>query len=210
MRVAPRLIALTDRTVASAAVTLERFERLGRLARPGTVMLQLRDRELSARERLAFGRELGALARSTGQRFQVNDRLDLARLLAADAVHLGEGSVAAADARRLVGDGAFVTRACHAPDAATEEGVDAWLLSPVFAARKGQEPLGLGILGGMHARWRAAAGSPERPGVYALGGVNAENARACLDAGAAGVAVIGAVLSVEDPLPLVRALRIAR
>jgi thiamine-phosphate diphosphorylase len=206
----PRLIALTDRSVASASVTLARFERLALAARPGTVLLQLRDRELAVRERLAFGRELRALATRTGQLLQVNDRLDLALLLDADAVHLGEGSVGAMEARRLVGAERFVTRACHAPDAAAEPGVDGWLVSPIFAARKGRDALGLGVLGEMHPRQPTAAGSVGRPYVYALGGVNAENAAACLSAGAAGVAVIGAALGVEDPQPLVEALGVAR
>ena len=58
VNVAPRLIAITDRGVATALETLARFERLARAARPGSVMLQLRDPGLAARERLAFGRAL--------------------------------------------------------------------------------------------------------------------------------------------------------
>ena len=210
MSVPPRLIALTDRSVASAAVTLARFERLALAARPGTVLLQLRDRELAVRERLAFGRELRALATRTGQLLQVNDRLDLALLLDADALHLGEGRVAATEARRLVGAARFVTRACHEPDPAREPGVDGWLVSPIFAARKGRDALGLGVLGERVAPEPTAAGPWGRPYVYALGGVTADNAAACLRAGAAGVAVIGAVLGVEDPSALVAALGIAR
>lgn len=210
MNAPPRLIALSDRSVAPAAVTLARFERLVHDARPGTVMLQLRDRELPVRERLAFGRELRALTTSAGQLFQVNDRLDLAALLRADAVHLGEGSVAALDARRLVGEGPLITRACHAAGDVTESGVDGWLVSPLLAPRKGQAALGLGFLGGLHAQAPAAAGSPGRPYLYALGGVTAENAAACLAAGATGVAVIGAVLGVQSALPLLAALGIAR
>jgi len=208
--VPPRLIALTDRSAATASVTLLRFERLAQAARPGTVMLQLRDRELSARERLGFGRELRAVARDARQLFQVNDRLDLAVVLEADAVHLGEGSVTAAEARRLVGEGLLLTRAWHGPGVPADPHVDGWLVSPIFARRKGQAPLGLRVLGELHARSHAAAGSGERPYFYALGGVSAENAAACLTAGAAGVAVLGAVLGAEDPAPLVAALGIAR
>ena len=90
----PRLVAITDRHAASGEVTLERFGELGHLARPGSVVFQLRDLELGARERLAFGRALLNKARETGQLFVVNDRIDLAVLLGADGVHLGERSVA--------------------------------------------------------------------------------------------------------------------
>ncbi len=189
----PRLIAITDRTLASAEETLRRFERIARAARPFTVMFQLRDRELSARERLAFGRELRALCRAEQQWFQVNDRCDLAVLLGADAVHLGEAGVRAADARTLVGGALFVTRACHEPDRELEAGVDGWVLSPIFAARKGREPLGVGVI----ARWVAAAAQqgPLRPSIYGLGGVTAARARELLEAGATGAAVVGAALT---------------
>lgn len=207
---APRLIAITDRQVATAEQTLARFEHLARAARPRSVLFQLRDRELSARERLAFGQQLKALSVAADQGFQVNDRLDLALLLGADAVHLGESSVVAADARRLLGAACFVTSACHEPEGAVDVGVDGWLVSPVAAERKGRPPLGLGVLRDFHARWLAAAGTRGLPALYALGGVDAGNARACLDAGATGVAVIGAALAALDPLPLLRALDIAR
>jgi len=206
----PRLIAMTDRSVANAVDTLAHFERLAHAAAPGSVILELRDRELPGRERLEFGRALQQIAFAAGQWLGVNDRLDLALLLAADSVHLGEGSVAASDARRLLGPRCFLTRACHDPARELEPEVDAWILSPIFAERKGNPPLGLGVLGHFHARAHPAAGTPGRPGVYALGGVTAMNAERCLAAGAAGVAVIGAVLRGEDPALLLGALDIAR
>lgn len=206
----PRLIAITDREVASAAETLERFGRLAAAAAPGSVILELRDRELSGRERLAFGRELKRIAVAAGQWLGVNDRLDLALLLEAESVHLAEGSVRASDARRLLGPRCFLTRACHDARGVLEPEVDAWVLSPIVAERKGNPPLGLGVLGDFRARCRAAAGAPGRPGLYALGGVAATNAAACVAAGASGVAVIGAALRSADPLPLLRALDCVR
>lgn len=206
----PRLIAITDRGVASAEQTLARFERLAQAARPGSVSLQLRDRELPVRDRLAFGRKLKALSVVAQQGFQVNDRLDVALLLDADGVHLGESSVSAEDARRLLGAACFVTRAWHATEVPAEAEVDGWLVSPVAAARKGRPPLGLGFFGDLHAQWLAAAGPRVPSALYALGGIDEGNARACLDAGATGVAVVGAALTASDPLPLLRALDIAR
>jgi thiamine-phosphate pyrophosphorylase len=206
----PRLIAMTDRGVASAVDTLARFERLAHSAAPGSVILELRDRALSGRERLDFGRELKRIAVAAGQWLGVNDRLDLALLLDAESVHLAEDSVEASDARRLLGRSCFLSRACHDPRRALEPEVDAWILSPIFAERKGNPPLGLAALGNFHARAHAAAGTAGRPGVYALGGVDAANAAACVASGATGVAVLGAVLAGADPLPLLRALDIVR
>ena len=201
----PRLVAVSDQSVAGATATLERFGEIARLARPASVAFQLRDPELGARERLDFGRALVALARDAGQLVLVNDRLDLALLLGADGVHLGESGVETADARRLLGEGALVFRACHDPVAARTVDADAVLLSPVLEPRKGRPALGLEAIG----RARAAAAG-RAVAIFALGGVDAARARECLSAGAEGVAVVGALLGRVQGPALVRALGIAR
>ena len=192
--IAPRLIVISDFSLGPAATLLERIGCALGLARPGAVLLQLREHRLPARERLALGATLAALARRHGQLFAVNDRLDLARLLGADAVHLGEASVPTAEARRLMPE-AFITRAWHG---GPEPEADALVLSPIFEARHGRSALGVGALAGA-----------TRP-VYALGGVTAEGAALSLAAGAAGVAVVGAVLGADDPSALCSALGILR
>jgi thiamine-phosphate pyrophosphorylase len=202
----PGLVAISDRRSAPARATLERFLALGHGARPRSVVFQLRDLELPARERLAFGRELRAVARETGQLFVVNDRLDLALLLEADGVHLGEAGVETREARRLLGEAAFISRACHEPRSAMRLEADAVLLSPILEARKGRAALGLPALGVA----RRARAESDRPLLFALGGVDARGARACLEAGADGVAAIGAVLGEKGADELLRALGIAR
>jgi thiamine-phosphate pyrophosphorylase len=200
-----RLIAITDRAAASAATTLSRVERLVKRARPRSVVVQLRDRELGARERLQFGSELGALARAHRQLFQVNDRLDLAVVLDADGVHLGEASVTTHDARALLGAERFVTRACHDAERAAELDADAILLSPVFAPRKAAAALGAQSL----ARARQLLCEGTRPArLFALGGVDATNAASCLTAGADGAAAIGATVGNDAPEALLAALGI--
>jgi thiamine-phosphate pyrophosphorylase len=203
----PRLIAITDLTRAGAERSLARYERLVRAARPGSVVLMLREPGLGGAERLAFGRALVRLAHEHQQLFQVNDRLDFAALLAADALHLGEASVSVSDARRIVGPRAFVTRACHEPERAGELGVDGVLLSPILEARKGRPALGLS---GLERARRALEASGDAALLFALGGVDARSAKSCLDAGADGVAAIGAVLFEPEPEALLAALGSAR
>ena len=199
----PRLIAISDRRVLDRTRTLARFSELAALARPGSVLFQLRDLELSLTERLSFGRELVALAQAEGQAVAVNDRLDLAVLLDADAVHLGEAGIETEDVRNVVGAELWVSRACHSVDRAAELDADGVLLAPVVAARKGRTPLGMEAL----TRARAALdGAGRGTQLFALGGVDAENAAACLGAGAHGVAVIGAVLEAADDTERLRAL----
>jgi thiamine-phosphate pyrophosphorylase len=199
----PRLIVITDLTVAPEGELERRVERLLCIACAGTVMVQLRDKDLPVRSRLALGERLAAACRAYGHWFVVNDRVDLAVILGADGVHLGAGSVSPDDARRLLQPGAFVSQACHTAHEAALTDADAALLSPIFAPRKGRGSLGVaGIAAAV------SVGSGTRPLVYALGGVDASNAAACVAAGAAGVAVVGAALDGRDPEPLLEALEI--
>jgi thiamine-phosphate pyrophosphorylase len=202
MRVQPKLIAITDSSLATTEVWVERLSALAAMATPGSLMLQLRDRELPLRVRANFGRKLRALCAASEQLFAVNDRIDLALALGADGLHLGEASVSTADARRFA-PALWISRAFHDPTGAVD--ADAVLLSPIFAPRKGAQPLGVEAI----ARARRVDESAGKQLLYALGGISAENARACLEAGADGVAAIFAVLA-PDPRPLLEALGIAR
>lgn len=208
---APRLIAITDLERLPLAELVARFARLAQQAAAGSVALLLRDHARAIRERLLLGEALAKIAEDHGQELWVADRLDLALLLGARGAHLGEASVNAQDARRWLGEGVRITRAWHdltlPPHAEQELGeVDALLLSPLLSPRKGRSALGLEALTALPGRLRARGFGG---GIYALGGVTAESAAACLAAGALGVAAIGAVLE-GDPAPLLSALGISR
>lgn len=194
----PRLMVITDAEVAWGEALLERVERIAASARPGSVLVQLRDRDAAIRDRLEVGRALRVLTRRYRQGLVINDRLDLALLLDADGLHLGERSVLPEDARRVWGE-RFVSRACHDPERARPGGADAVVLSPILAPRKGAPALGVAGL----TTARPQVGSAL---LFALGGVDADGARACLAAGANGVAAIGAALDGRDPGPLLAAV----
>ena len=210
---APRLVAITDVTVLPGPELVVRLRRLSAQALPGSVAILLRDHALSAKQRLALGAELRDAARGAGQELWVADRLDLALLLQADVAHLGEASVSARRARELLPAATRISRAWHAPacdaaNAAELGDVDALLVSPVLAPRKGRPELGLRTLGALGEQLRAR--NPASPlSLYALGGISASNAAACLAAGATGVAAIGATLA-PDAAPLLAALQILK
>jgi thiamine-phosphate pyrophosphorylase len=201
-----RLMVITDAVRYGTSRTLERVRAVATDARPGSVIVQLRDHDLSARERLELGAELRAVTQQLGQRLVVNDRLDLALLLGADGVHLGEQSVDLSDARCLLGPESWISQARHTEADALGSEADAVVFSPVIAARKGRAAHGLETLARLCDKLGQRSRRRRVPGVYALGGVNARTARACLDAGAAGVAVIGAVFEVDSASSLVEAL----
>jgi thiamine-phosphate pyrophosphorylase len=198
----PRLIVFSDTTRAAAPLMLERFTALAERARAGAVQFTLRDYALPVRERWALAERLAELAAHSGHCFAIAERADLARAFGCRAFHLPQNGLSAADARRYLGPDVVLSRGCHELAGAAEPELDALLLSPIFEARKGRPALGAQALA-------SARGAQPRPAWFALGGVEAGNAAACVAAGAAGVAVIGAALS-PDPEPLLRALQIQR
>lgn len=210
----PRLIVITDRTRGPLDSWLAQLEGLLERARAGSVEVMLRDPELPVSERYQLGQLLRGMTQRYGQSLSVSDRLDLALLLDAQAVHLSEASVAPADARafaRSRGRSFRVSAACHAPERCITATEDALLVSPIMATRKGRPALGASVFGHMRrqmARRRAPELGPCR--LYALGGVTAGDAGMLRAAGADGVALIGELFEAGAPRALVTALRIER
>jgi thiamine-phosphate pyrophosphorylase len=192
----PRVLQITAADVLPEAAL---FARVAALAgRPEAARrafaVQLRDPELPARALLDLGARLRAATRAVGAGLVVNDRLDLARALGADGVHLGRRSVRIADARALLGAGAWVSVACHAVDEvvrAAEEGADAAVLSPIFPSPGKGAPIGVAAIAAAREALRARG---LRAAIVALGGVSTGNAAACFAAGADAVAAIRADL----------------
>jgi thiamine-phosphate pyrophosphorylase len=155
-----------------------------RAARDGVEMIQIRAKELSARELSNLVRAVGRVAERT--RILVNTRTDVALACGAHGVHLPSGSMAPDTIRRIAPAGFLVGVSCHAIEellAAKREGADFAVYGPVFpSVTKSLTPMGLDA-------FRRAVAAVQLP-VYALGGVTRENAAACLAAGAAGIAGI--------------------
>jgi len=162
----------------------------------GVRFVQLREKELPAKELLRLARALRELTASFGARLVVNDRVDVAILSDADGVHLGATSVSATDARILLGAEKLIGVSTHSYEEALdarEDGADFITLGPVFGTPSKAawgDPVGVGLL-------ERVAGSLDVP-VYAIGGITPGRVKGVLDAGASGVAVISAVLGRED------------
>jgi thiamine-phosphate pyrophosphorylase len=151
----------------------------------GVEMIQLRENHLAARELLELARRVVALAAGTGVEVLVNTRVDIALAAGADGVHLPGDSIAPARWREIVPEGFLIGASCHTIvtlQRAEAEGADFAVFGPVFPSPGKGAPIGVaGLANGVRST---------RLPVYALGGINEENAVACLHAGAAGVAAI--------------------
>jgi thiamine-phosphate pyrophosphorylase len=191
----PRIVQITESSALPEAELFARIRAVGALspAQRARFAVQLRDPGLSSRALADLGLRLRAATRPLGIALVINDRLDLARAIGADGVHLGRRSVTIADARALLGPAAWISAACHNVDdvvRAATDGADAVTLSPIFASPGKGTPLGVAALRAA----RSALGA--RPlALYALGGVDRASAPICLGAGADGVAAIRADLS---------------
>src|SRR5438132_3023286 len=184
----PRLVLVTDRH--GAAVVEAALD-------AGLPAVQLREKDLPGRPLLALAERLRAATTRTGALFFVNDRLDVALAAGADGVQLGGGSMPIEVARQLLPSGALVGISTHAPGEARAD-ADFALFGPVW-----ETPSKAGAQG--EARLGEAVRAAALP-VLAIGGVTAERVPAALGAGAAGVAVIRAILVAPDPAAATRAL----
>ncbi len=156
-----------------------------RLTRPaGADWVQIRDKQLPARELIEIVRE----AMACGAKVLVNTRVDVAMAAGAAGAHLPAGSIAPSVWRRITPPGFLIGVSCHTLDEvqrAEAEDADYVVFGPVFAPlSKASDlaPRGLHELG----RVSKAVKIP----VLALGGITWDNANACVEAGAAGVAGI--------------------
>ena len=204
LRRALRLYVLTDRGLSRGRSEVEIVQ--AALA-GGATAIQLRWKVGPLAEAVRAGRALRELCREAGALFVVNDRVDLALALEADGVHLGVEDLPLAEARRLAGNRlviGFSPSTLEEALAAERAGADYLGVGPVYGtATKADAGPAVGL---EHVRRIAQAVSIP---VVGIGGITADNARPVIEAGAAGVAVISAVVAADDPRAAAAALRAA-
>jgi thiamine-phosphate pyrophosphorylase len=195
-----RLVAITDDLRDGADGLRARAERA---VKGGATMIQLRLKDADARTLVEVAKALvRTLARVP---VIVNDRLDVALVAGAAGVHVGPDDLPAAAVRRLVPPG-FLVGASVGSDAeiVLSRGADYVGIGPLYeTASKPDAGRAIGPVA--FARLAKACRIP----AVAIGGIDASNAGAAMRAGAAGVAVIRAVMATPDPEGAARAIRAA-
>jgi thiamine-phosphate pyrophosphorylase len=184
-----RLIAITD-DVRDGQSGL--MARAAAAAEGGATCIQLRLKQVSARDLVALARDL---VQSVSVPVIINDRADVAIAAGAAGVHLGADDVPVSAVRAFAPAG-FIVGASVGSDEeiANSAGADYVGIGPVYATgSKRDAGLAIGTEG--FARLAVATGLP----AVGIGGITALNARSVIDAGAVGVGVIASVFGANDP-----------
>lgn len=161
-------------------------------AHGGASCIQLRLKDVSARDLITLAQEL---VRSVGVPVIVNDRADVAIAAGAAGVHLGADDLPPAAVRAFAPEGFIIGASVGIDDEVRgSRGADYVGIGPVFSTgSKTNAGTAIGV-----AEFKRLAELTGLPAV-AIGGITASNARAAIDAGAAGVAAIAAIMGAEDP-----------
>ena len=205
-RVCFRLYLITDRKAVRSGSLLDACEAALEAAResapPGTVALQLREKDLDACEVYHLALRLRVITARCGALLLINERVDIAIASDADGVHLPFESIGASSARKLLGPDRLIGVSTHSePDvvsASREARADFAVFGPVY------EPISKSGYGSVHGPHRLnevcdAASIP----IFALGGMSIYRTGELFanphSRNLAGVAAIGAIMGAESP-----------
>jgi thiamine-phosphate pyrophosphorylase len=188
------LYLITDRHLTGSRHLLDVIEDA---LKGGVRGVQLREKDLSSRELYELAYDMRKLTARYGAKLFINDRVDIALAVEADGVHLGQNSMPIHRVRRLAGRKILIGLSCHnqiSAITAQENGADFITFGPVYytpsKANYGK-PVGVKLL-------ETVANLLAIP-VFALGGIKQEHIQKVTAAGAAGIALVSAVIASSDP-----------
>jgi thiamine-phosphate pyrophosphorylase len=180
-----------------------------KLVDAGVELIQLRDKQASARKAYDEASQLVARVPPRGVRIIVNDRPDIAAMVGAGGVHVGQEDLPVEEVRRICGRSLWVGISTHNIEQfreATLTSADYIAVGPIFptAAKENPDPVvGIDFVPAV----RKLTPKP----IVAIGGITVESAADVFRAGADSVAVIRDLLSAPDPVGRAREyLEIAR
>ena len=197
----PALCLVTDRQFARRRLL---SDMVSEAVEGGVNVVQLREKDMAAGELLALAEAIRDVASKAHALFLVNDRVDVALAVGADGVELGEEAMPVLAVRRIAGRRLLIGRSVHSLDGARKaeaQGADFLVVGTIFPTRSksGAPAAGLKLL----AQVRRSVNIP----FLAIGGINAANVAQVMAQGAAGVAVITAILDSENPRQAAREMK---
>lgn len=162
----------------------------------GVDILQLREKNMPAKRITELGKKIKQLCAQYNATFIINDRVDIAAIIEADGVHLGQDDLDVASAREILGPNAIIGVSTHAPEQAlkaVEDKADYIGVGPIFET---PTKLGRTAVGLNYAKW--ASENIQIP-AFAIGGIDLDNAQEVLNTGIKRIAVVRAIINAQSP-----------
>jgi len=182
-------------------------EVVARMIDSGIRVVQYREKVKKTRQKYEECLKIREMTREAGVTLIVNDHIDLALLVNADGVHIGQDDLPPEKVRELVGEGMIVGLSTHSPAqalAAVKAGVDYIGVGPIFATKTKKDvcdPVGLEYLEYVVQNIRLP--------FVAIGGIKEHNIAEVSRRGARCIALVTEIVGAEDIVAKVRALRAA-
>lgn len=165
------------------------------LVAAGVDLIQLREKEMEARDVIRVGEPIAAACKDASVPFIVNDRADVALALDADGVHVGQNDLSVPATRDIVGRRiiGWSTHARDEVDAAANQDIDYFAVGPVTETptKPGRPAAGIDLI-------RYAAGVGTKPW-FAIGGIDRELLPSVMEAGARRIVVVRAITDAPNP-----------
>lgn len=181
-----RLYAITDRNLIQSSLG----EDIAAAVKGGAGLIQLREKNVTEDEYIAYAREALAVCRSLGAKLIINDSVSVCAAAGADGVHLGQGDADPKEARRILGGNAIIgvtAKTVEQAQRAEADGADYLGSGAVFGTSTKADAVKMDI-----ETLREIAATVSIP-VYAIGGINAENISQLRGSGIYGAAVVSGI-----------------
>ena len=198
-----RLYAVTDRSWLKDGETLEEAAQAALAG--GVTILQLREKHASHGELVAAARRLKPVCEAYGVPLIIDDDVEAVLESGADGVHVGQGDMAVAEARRILGPDKIIGASAHSEAEAREavrQGADYLGCGAVFATATKNDTTPLS-----REELRRICRCVEVPAV-AIGGITEANCMELAASGIAGIAVVSSIFAAEDKRTAARRLRL--
>ena len=171
--------------------------------RGGADIIQLRDKSSDDKTLLQRAKAIKKIANKYKRPFILNDRADLARIIDADGVHLGQDDIPIEEARKIIGKKiiGISTHSVEEAKNAKERGADYIGIGPIFKTKtkKRALPIGLSVL-------RRVSKAIDIPS-FAIGGISPDNIPAIKKSNATQVAIASSAIKNREVCQSVRKLK---
>ena len=191
----PKIYPITDVSLSGTS----HAEQVERLIAGGAKFIQLREKHASPRDFFEAAKSAVEIARQHDVKIIINDRVDIARALGADGVHLGQVDLPPSAARQILGSEAIIGFSTHSVEQAIKaaaHGVNYIAIGPIFETTTKEKPDPVVGLDGL----RKVKKSIDQIQLVAIGGIGLDDIRDVMAAGADSAALISAIVGDSETI----------